>query len=218
MKKQGCLLIVALAACLSGCIGTVWTGASLVYDRHAVYNSLSDYKLAAAAGHLLSLDKTLTQAPCFFDIAVFNGDILLLGHLPTEALRKSAVARLDTLSGYRALYNQITVSEEKNNGMVDSWITTKIRSRIFADSTIAPKDFKVVTFDAIVYLMGDVRENQAVLVIEIARSTDRVRRVVNLLHVLSDTKARAKAVSTASSLPSGLSDTHYEKRSDEAIK
>lgn len=192
MKKQGRFIFIAiLAALLSACLDTVWTGATLVYDRHNVYNSLSDCKLAVKAGHLLAQDKTFEQPGCLLDLSVFHGDILLAGHVSTSELRQEAVARLKSLSGYRALYNQIAVvDQEKSSGFKDSWITAKIRSGIFADSTIAPKDFKIVTVDGIVYIMGEVREVQAQRVIDIARKTNGVLRVVKLLHILTENKQK----------------------------
>lgn len=195
MKKQGrFILITALALLLTACLNTVWTGATLVYDRHTVYNDLTDYKLALKAGHLLAADKTFEQPGCILDLAVFKGDILLAGHVTTPELRQLAVERLNPLSGYRSLYNQVAVVPlEKSAGFADCWITAKIRSRIFADSSIAPKDFKIVTVDGIVYLMGETQEEQAQRVIDIARKTNNVRRVVKLLHILTEKKPKLKA-------------------------
>ena len=191
MKKQGRFILIAiLAGFLSACLDTVWTGATLVYDRHTVYGDLGDYKLALKAGHLLAQDHTFEQPGSLLDLAVFNGDILLAGHVPTPELRQLAVERLSSLSGYRQLYNQIAVVEkEKTAGFSDCWITAKIRSRIFTDSSIAPKDFKIVTVDGIVYLMGEVREEQAARVIDIARETKGVLRVVKLLRILTAVNA-----------------------------
>ena len=81
------------------------------------------------------------------------------------------------------------VEKEKTAGFSDCWITAKIRSRIFTDSSIAPKDFKIVTVDGIVYLMGEVREEQAARVIDIARETKGVLRVVKLLRILTAVNA-----------------------------
>ena len=186
MKKHGCLLIIVLISLLAGCLDTVWTGASLVYDRHDVYSSLNDCRLAAKSGHILSSDDSFKPPASLLDIAAFHGDILLAGHVPTKELRQLASQRVETLTGYRTIYNEISVTEDKPSTLADSWITTKIRSKVFADSSIAPKDFKVVTVEGIVYLLGDVREEQAERIIDIARNTDRVIRVVTLLHVLTE--------------------------------
>jgi osmotically-inducible protein OsmY len=174
--------VVFLLSCslLTGCLSGVWSGATLIYDRHNVYKKISDYELSAEAHRALYGDNVFKRERCTIDLAVFNGDILLVGHVPTLALRQTAIKRISTLSGYRRLFNQMDISQQPNNTLEDSWITTKIRSQIFADSAIDPNAFKVITSDRVVYLMGDVRPAQAALVINIASNTTGVERVVKL--------------------------------------
>lgn len=184
MKKQGCfyeIIVIALLSCLlTGCLSNLWTGANLVYDRHHVYKKLSDYQLTAKASHALFHDYVLKCNDCSVDLAIFNGDILLSGHVPNAKLREEAKQRIIRLVGYRRVFNQIEISSQPVKTIEDGWITTKIRSRIFADSEIDPHAFKIITSDQIVYLMGDVRPHQALKVINIARSTEGVLRVVKL--------------------------------------
>lgn len=182
MLKQGrsVLVIILLSAYLSGCLGGLWTGASLVYDRHNVYKKLNDYHLLVDVTNALYDDKKFKAQGCGLDIAVFNGDVLVAGHLPDPEFLNEARNRLKTVTGYRRLFNQITINSAPIDTVQDSWITTKIRSQIFADDTINPKAFKVVTSDRIVYLMGDVREAEAKKVIYIARNVSGVERVVTL--------------------------------------
>ncbi|MBA2710900.1 MAG: BON domain-containing protein [Tatlockia sp.] len=195
MKKQGCFyrlpwlvafnaiyfcILVAGCCFLTGCISNLWTGANLVYDRHNVYKKLSDYQLAAKASHALFHDQVLKCDNCSVDLAVFNGDILLAGHVPSLVLRTEAKKRITGLSGSRRFFNQLDLSSKPAKTVDDSWITTKIRSRIFADSEIDPNAFKIITSDSIVYLMGDVKPQQAEKVIDIARTTEGVERVVKL--------------------------------------
>ncbi|STX45086.1 hemolysin, lipoprotein [Legionella donaldsonii] len=182
MRKQGCFAVIFLScSLLTGCLGGVWTGATLVYDRHNVYKKLSDYELSAEAHRVLYEDNVFKTEGCAIDLAVFNGDILLAGHVPSLELRETAIKRISALSGYRRLFNQMDISQQPSNTLEDSWITTKVRSQIFADSAIDPNAFKVITSDRIVYLMGDVRPAQAAVVINIARNTAGVERVVKLL-------------------------------------
>ncbi|MFI4918449.1 MAG: BON domain-containing protein [Legionellales bacterium] len=191
MKKQVCFLLVTswLGLLITGCLGSAWTGASLLYDRHDVYSELNDYKLSATAGHLLASDKLFERSGCKLDLAVFHGTVLLAGHVTSKELRQIALDRLHSLSGYRLIYNQLAVtSGTSSTAIFDSWITTKIRSKIFADASIAPKDFKIVTVDGIVYIMGDIRKDQAEQIITIARNTDRVIRVVKLFRILTESK------------------------------
>ena len=63
MNKQGCYLVLLLLNIifLNGCVSSIWTGANLVYTRHSVYKKIDDYKLAAAANHVLFEDKILSK-------------------------------------------------------------------------------------------------------------------------------------------------------------
>jgi osmotically-inducible protein OsmY len=167
---------------LSGCLSGVWTGANLFYDRHNVFHSLSDYELDTRAHRTLFQGDALECTECHIDVAVFNGDILLAGHVETAEIREEAYKRLAAQQGYRHLYNKISIEPFKTNLLKDSWITAKIRSQIIADSEIDPHAFKIVTSDQVVYLMGDVIPNQAKWVVDIASTTAGVKRVVKLLN------------------------------------
>lgn len=183
MNRQGWLLLITLTgiSMLSACMGGIWTGASLFYDRHNVIKKVDNYTLAFNAHQIIFDDKQLNCKYCNLDLAVFNGDILLAGHVPTQTLRDLAAQRLRSVPDYRRVFVQIAVRPDLSEVSNDSWITTKIRSRILADSDIDPNQFKIVTVDGIVYIMGDVRPKQALRVISIARKTSGVKRVVKLL-------------------------------------
>ncbi|HHT0594588.1 TPA: BON domain-containing protein [Legionella anisa] len=183
MLKQGCLavLLTSVLLCLSGCLGGVWTGATMVYNRHNVYKKLDDYSLYLKVNNAIMVDNTFKNTESVIDIAVFNGDVLVAGHVPNAEMQTELSQRLAKVRGYRRLFNQVHVSTLESNTVQDSWITTKIRSQIFADDSIDPNAFKIITSDRIVYLMGDVRQEQAEKVINMARRTNDVVRVVKIL-------------------------------------
>jgi osmotically-inducible protein OsmY len=183
MLKQGRLIIYIffLGSCLSGCLGSIWSGASVIYDRHNMYIKLNDYHLFAEINNALAVNKIFHNKDCVIDMAVFNGDILLAGHVPSTDLLDELRHRLSNVKGYRRLYNEITVKQIASNAIQDSWITTKIRSQIFADSSIDPNAFKIITSDRIVYLMGEVKPDEAEKVVTISRNTNGVERVVKIL-------------------------------------
>ncbi len=154
----------------------------LVYDRHNVYKKIDDYQLGAQANRLLFADEVLRCQGCAVELAVFHRDMLLTGHVPTRALREEANARIQHIPGVRKRYNQLAIKSTSDHTLQDSWITAKIRSQVLADAEINPRQFKVVTADGIVYLMGDLMPGQAARVIQIARQTDGVLRVVKLFN------------------------------------
>jgi osmotically-inducible protein OsmY len=165
---------------LPGCLGEIWTGVSLVYDRHNIYKQVSDFQLDAEIGRALYNDQTFKGKNCSLDYAVFNGDVLIVGYVPDDASRQEVNKRMKKVQGVRRYFFQVSVGSPMDNGLEDDWITAKIRSQIFADSSINPKAFKVVTFNRVIYLMGDVFPVEANRVIHFARSCSGVRRVVKL--------------------------------------
>ncbi|KTD76476.1 BON domain-containing protein [Legionella waltersii] len=184
MLKQGCLIfaVIILSTCLTGCVGAVWTGANLVYDRHNVYKKLDDYHLLVELNNALAEKQTFKNSACALDYAVFNKDLLIAGHVPDQEYFDELLSRLSKLKGYRHLYNKVRIAQMGSNSAQDTWITTKIRSKIFADDSIDPNAFKVVTSDNVVYLMGDVRPEEAKKVVYIARNTNGVVKVVKLMN------------------------------------
>ncbi|MFY7697790.1 MAG: BON domain-containing protein [Legionella sp.] len=165
----------------TGCVSNVWTGATLLYDRHSVYKKFSDFQLNANANRALYQDLVFKRDDVAIDVAVFNGDILLAGHVPTLALRDEAVFRVTKQGGYRRFHNALSIEASSNHSLKDVWITMKIRSGIFADDQIKPDQFKIITSDQVVYIMGDVIPLQALKVINIAQHCSGVRKVVKLL-------------------------------------
>ena len=172
------LSLSILSGLLSGCLGVsaAWTGANLLYDRHVLMKKMTNYQLVAQASRALYRDN------CSIDLAALNGDLLLVGHVGTSALRDEAYARVAKTSGFRRLFNQLAVGPAADSVAEDTWITTKIRSQMVADSSLDPRQFKVITSDRVVYLMGDVFPEAAARVIYIARRTEGVIRVVTLLN------------------------------------
>ncbi|MDP3705276.1 MAG: BON domain-containing protein [Legionellaceae bacterium] len=173
------VLIITLF--LSGCISNVWTGASLIYDRHNVYLKLNDFQLGADVSRALYHDKKFKCEGCRIELAIFNRDVLMVGHVPTAELRREADARVRATPGKRRFFDYLELSHDLDNPLLDSWITATIRSEILANSDIDPHQFKIVTSDQIVYVMGDVIPEQSKQVITYARQCNSVKRVVKLL-------------------------------------
>ena len=131
--KASVLSILSLfmsSVLLTGCISDVWTGATMVYDRHNIYKKVGDFQLAADANRSLYKDQVFKRKDCSIELAVINGDMLLVGHVPTDTLRQEAHRRVAAVTGYRRLFNQLAVSLSADNTLQDDWITAKIRSRI----------------------------------------------------------------------------------------
>ena len=175
------IVLIFFSLVISGCVSPVLTGAGLIYDRHQVYIKMDDVSLGARAHRALFRDKTFKCRACDLGVAVFHRDLLLVGNVPSHALQKEAYQRMQSLPNYRRLFLQLGVNTPPDDPVDDTWITTKIRGQILVDSSIDPHQFKIVTYNRIVYIMGEAIASQAREVISLARECSGVRRVVKLL-------------------------------------
>lgn len=184
MYKLKFLLLIISSILLSACISNIWTGANIVYDRHHVYKKFDDIKLAARVGHALKIDPALycPSNKCF-EIAVFHGDVLVLGVVPSEEHKATVQKDVTGVGHYRHFYNLLDVNPNYNyaSNYQDHLITTSIRSQVVANADIDPEPFKIISKNNIVYVMGDVMEDQEALIIDVCRKTTYVNKVVNLL-------------------------------------
>lgn len=206
------ILLLAWVVFFSSCISNIMAGANIVYDRHHVYKKSADFALAAKVGHALKMDPALNcpSNKCF-EIAVFHGDILLLGTVPSALEKDKATELIQNLGNYRHLYNFIDINPlwSYNDNWDDPWITTQIRSKIIANADIDPEPFKIISRQNTVYIMGDVLDDQESLILEICRNTNQVNKVINLLQVYT-LKKRQSNTTPFNDLSPKLPDMHNE--------
>jgi osmotically-inducible protein OsmY len=180
MKRyvQGLFILLFVSQLTSCIVSSAFTGAKLFYDRHNVYHKMRDHKLALIAKNLLAKDSQLAKSR--IDVTTFNGDLLIAGQVPTLALKEKAQKQVGQIIGVRRFFNQLTVGPDISVGkkIKDTFITAKIRAKIIGNDNVNPHAFKVVTENGIVYLMGDVKKEQAQHVVAIARHTQGVKKVV----------------------------------------
>jgi osmotically-inducible protein OsmY len=181
MKVSKIIVIVILSQLLMGCMSNIFTGANLIYDRHNVYLKFDDVQLTSFANRALFRDNMYQCPTCMLELMVLNRDILLVGSVPTQALRMEASRRLLQLPNHGRIFNQLYINSPPPGAIQDSWITLSIRTYILSNANIDPHAFKVLTWSGVVYLMGNVMPEQADLVINYAKECTGVIRVVNFM-------------------------------------
>ena len=85
------------------------------------------------------------------------------------------------VEGVTDVYNEIQVAESSFSDLAkDSWVTTKLKSRITFDENVYAINYSIETVAGVVYLLG-VAQNQEELdrVIAHARDLGYVKRVIS---------------------------------------
>ena len=205
-----------LTACLeTAIIGAVAASAIVLSDRRpfTVYSKDAWIDVQAAT----PLSEIGTTKDTHIIANAFNGRVLLTGQVATETDKQKATDVVKAISGVKAVDNQLTVGpvtslEVRNN---DSFITSKVKSRLVGDNPELANAFKVITENGVVYVLGVLTESELERGVEITRTTAGVQRVVktSLITIIKEPQAQAldqtakedaaKTQGTVTPLPSG---------------
>jgi osmotically-inducible protein OsmY len=184
MKKL--LLIVAMACSLQGCFFVAGAAAgaaaiTVVYDHRKIEKIAQDKTIAKRASDQIQADPELADNTHII-VTCFNQTLLLTGQATTPELRQRAEELVSDTPKIKRIYNQITIQGPTSalTRTSDSWITTKITTRMLATEGLKSSTIKVITENGTVYLMGIVTHQQANIAVDIAREISGVQKVMKI--------------------------------------
>jgi len=172
---QGCALLIGGAA-IGGAAAAV-----ILYDHRDVKaifqdnNTVYDIKQKLIANQDISLQ-------CHIVVSSYNGTVLLAGQAPTQALKDKITQITKTIPNIKRLYNELTIEAPSSEltRTSDAWITTKVKTQLLATDALKSGQFKVITENGTVFLMGIVNRSQAQLAVDVSRHIDGVQKVVKV--------------------------------------
>lgn len=154
----------------------------LVYERRAIQADITNHQLQLKANHAL-FDHYHHLKLANISITAYNKDLVVTGQVPKVEDKQLVSKILQKIKGARRVFNELTIGANVGlaQSMKDSWITSKIRARMIAANDINPRAFKIITEMGVVYILGDVKKAQARIVVDIARNTTGVKKVIRIL-------------------------------------
>lgn len=128
----------------------------------------------------------------------YEGNLLLMGCVPTEAMQEDAVRLAWQVPGVKAVVNEITVGNCSNFSQTakDKWISAKLNTLLLLDSRIRSRNYDILVVDGTVFLVG-VAKSQAELdaAIEVAQDISGVKKVVSYVRIITNfEESRRKAM------------------------
>ncbi len=173
-------LLVCCALLLFGCVSTTTTTAGIVYDRYRLQHTLSDQWIAMQASYLLSNQPQSKSSN--ISVSCVNRTILLVGQTQDPQFKQRLPILFGHINGVKKILNfvEIRLPIDALQTTKDTWITTKIKSKLLATPAIDPKNIKVITENNIVFLLGTVTTRQASLAIKLAQTTHDVQKIVTV--------------------------------------
>ena len=186
--------LVATLPLLQGCVPAVIVGGAAAgvmsaHDRRSTGTQTDDETAEWKAMQSIPAQyKDLTHA----NFTAYNRRLLITGETPSEEAKSGIEAKVRTIDGIREVYNELGIGPASSLGSrsTDSFITSKVKARLVDSNQVSANHIKVVTERGIVYLMGIVSEREAKVAVAVARTTDGVRKVVNVMEVVSEDEVR----------------------------
>jgi hyperosmotically inducible periplasmic protein len=189
------LIVVGIAATLGlGAAGCGKTADQSAKEAGATQD-ITDTAITAGVKGKLALVRDLDSSD--ISVATTNGTVTLTGSVKDTAARSAAETATRSIAGVTSVNNRLSVSspsvaaaakvtgeavmatgDAAAQAMSDTWITTKIKSVLLADSEAKGLDVKVDTKDGVVSLEGELGTQAAVdHVTALAQGVEGVKRV-----------------------------------------
>ncbi|GAA5111043.1 BON domain-containing protein [Alloalcanivorax gelatiniphagus] len=120
-------------------------------------------------------------------VVSFNGNVLLAGEVASDDLRVQAGNIAERVRHVRHVHNELKVSG-KTGALArtnDSWLTTKVKSRLLTHSETPGWRTKVVTVNGVVYLMGLLSRAEADAVVAQVQQVGGVQKIVKIIEYIN---------------------------------
>ncbi|HAT6363568.1 TPA: BON domain-containing protein [Legionella pneumophila] len=180
------IVVMMIGALLTGCVAVVVAGAAagMVYDRRSVTTMEADARLFHVIHKAIIKDPRFSHSRIL--VTSFNRVVLLVGQTPAASLRVLAERIAQNAPGVKRVYDEITVDYPipLTQRTKDSWITSQVRSNMLTKKGLESGSIRIVTENGVVYLMGIVSDEQALLAVDVARRVAGVRKVVKIFQYI----------------------------------
>jgi len=130
--------------------------------------------------------------------------VLITGEVPDEATKAKVAEEVSRIENVQGVWNELVVAGNSSLGARsnDAYITSKVKARFIDANQFAANHVKVVTEAGNVFLLGIVTDREAKAAIQVARNTEGVQKVINVMQIISDEEARRIDASLANSASS----------------
>jgi len=177
------VFVAAVSLCLlAGCVPVLIAGAAggaamVATDRRSAGAQVDDESIEL---------KITTQASSEFgerihlNVTSFNGVVLLTGEVPDQAALASVGNLAKNTEKVRVVHNEMVIGPNSDFSARsnDTYITSKVKTRMLEANKFPPNAVKVVTERSVVYLLGIDSKEEGDAAAEIAATTAGVARVV----------------------------------------
>lgn len=178
-------LVLLLQGCATAIVAGAATGAVVAHDRRTVGSMVDDEAVEVKATGGIVADNQL-KGQAHINVTSMNGIVLLSGEAVSAEARDRVLSQVRTIPSIRRIHNEVRVAPLSSFGdrSLDSWYTTKVKSRLLFTRDLDSTRIKVVTENTTVYLMGLVTQREGEIAANSAAQVGGIGGVVKLFEFI----------------------------------
>lgn len=177
------VLSLTLQGCLAGAFvaGSAATG-GLVTDPRLLDTIKADEQINFKLNRRLANDEVLASEAHISAVS-YNRVVLLTGQAYDEELRRRAEQYASEIPEVKRVFNEVVLGIPTGlyQRTKDVAITSAVKTQMFAHRKLKSNNFKIVTENGVVFILGMATPKQANLAVSIARQSSGVKKVVKLI-------------------------------------
>lgn len=178
------MLVVSLTGCTPIVVGGAFAGATTtIHDRRPYYTVIDDQHIELAVLHALAQEPSV-QGYSQISATSYNRTVLLTGQAESTVVAQRASDLVSRVPKVARVVDEITIGAPTTltRASQDTYITSRAKLALtkVALPGFDPTRVKIVTEDAVVYLMGLVSPEEADAAVEQVRYVPGVAQVVKL--------------------------------------
>ncbi|MCC7079973.1 MAG: BON domain-containing protein [Burkholderiales bacterium] len=187
MPRVALVALLVLCALLSGCPAVLVTGAGAgvmaAEDRRTLGTITEDQGIEFKIGNQVS---EKYQDRVHLNVTSYNRMVLLTGEVPNEEAKRGIERIARSVANVRGVTNELSIGipTAMSTRANDTYITSKVKARFVDAQRFNALHVKVVTENGVVYLLGLVSRQEAKDAIQLARTTEGVKKVVTVFEYI----------------------------------
>lgn len=198
------MIITALigSTVLTGCITTMVLGGAaaagaVISDRRTAGMQLTDKTIGMTVESRVK--SQLNEDLIRVNATSFNQRVLITGEVPnqTEKDRVTQIAR--GVKDVKEVINEMVIASPApfSTRSRDSWITSKVRSELIITKDIPSRTISITTSQGVVYLMGQVTQQEGNLAAQTAAKVNGVVRIVKAFDYMTASQLNGTTTTTS---------------------
>ncbi len=175
------LVLSLLQACAPAAVVGAGAAGTASHDRRSTGAFVDDAAIELRGQAFATADEELKKN-VHINVTSMNGVVLLTGEAASVALRDRVLGEIRLIEDVRRVVNEIKIEPPSSVGQRtnDTWITTKVKTKLLGTRGVDASRIKVVTEQGSVYLLGLVTQAEGDAATEATRRINGVERVVKL--------------------------------------